>query len=921
MKKSKLQVLIEFVSFVSKIKTTKKPVNKTFNSLKKHIGAGALLILVTAFSLESFGTTYYSKANGNWNSSASWSTVGYGNAINTGTFPAAGDVANIGDGYTINVIVSAAASTINIGQGVSGRLSFVAISGISITVTGNITLNTGATLNDASIINATKGVIVGGNFTNFGTVDLYVSATRHANLTFSGAGNSIVSGNGSWDLNFVTLNKTTVAQTVDVQSNAFETANRRLIPTRGTYNHNNAGTYSVIGSSVNYTIGPNSCFRVPAGTMNFSSLGSQLSLQGALYVNGGNVTVGSMTSTIGIATYQTSASVVPYLEVTSGSLDVRAGISFTQGVATPGPFSFRMTGGTVTVNTGTSGSIRNLFYVNDVAGSVFNMTGGTMILQRPNVTSINVVDFSICGNNGTVTSTGGTIQFGNASTPAASRFSFTPFASVTQPHFRVTGNIASAVSLAPSNGNTNNFRLLSLFIDFGKTFDMRSINGVFGDNRQMTLMNTWDGINAFYNNGTFLARTSTVTFNTSGAQSLGGANVTTFYNLSINNANGITLNRAENVQNFLSLVNGVLYTTNANVLTIQSNGSSSIGANNTYVDGPMVHTVATASSITKTYPVGKNGSYRPVVLTVQHTNSTSVTYRAEIFNSPASGLPYTLPPTIANVSNIRYVQFTRQPIANFFRGTIQMYYDTDDGVLDHNSLLVAHDDGSSQWQNFGGTATADITGNITSSTFTNFNSFFALGNPPGGNNPLPVELTSFNAKLVNKNTFVDWNTASEINNDYFILERSSDNVHFTELVKIEGNGTTSKSHYYSFTDTKPLTGISYYRLKQVDFDGKSTTFKTVAIYNTLKENFEVYPNPSNGKDIWLSFQNNLQNDYEITVQDITGKVIPSHTESSGFNENLKLVLDVKIKSNDGLYFVTARSSEKIFTQRLLISNK
>src|SRR5204862_1464435 len=132
------------------------------------------------------------------------------------------------------------------------------------------------------------------------------------------------------------------------------------------------------------------------------------------------------------------------------------------------------------------------------------------------------------------------------------------------------------------------------------------------------------------------------------------------YNLPVNTDNHTTLTRAENVQNFLSLVNEKLYTTNANVLTILSNGSASIGANNTYVEGPLVHTVATASSIFKPYPIGKNGAYRPVVVTIQHTNATSVTYRAEVFNSPASGLPYTLPPTIANVSTVRYVQFTRQ---------------------------------------------------------------------------------------------------------------------------------------------------------------------------------------------------------------------------------------------------------------------
>ncbi len=78
-----------------------------------------------------------------------------------------------------------------------------------------------------------------------------------------------------------------------------------------------------------------------------------------------------------------------------------------------------------------------------------------------------------------------------------------------------------------------------------------------------------------------------------------------------------------------------------------------------------------------------------------------------------------------------------------------MYYDSDDGVADKNTLIVAQDDAVSLWQNTGGVATAAWTGNITSNVFNKFNTFFALANPPGGGNPLPVKLTSFTAKLNN----------------------------------------------------------------------------------------------------------------------------------------------------------------------------
>jgi|GEM_PF-1215445 len=916
MKKSKLQVLIEFISNLKKIQATGKPVKKTLSNLKKNMHSLAILLVFTGMISTSFATTYFTRGTGNWNAATTWSTLGYGSPVNAGTFPISGDIANIGDGHTVFLIGNAAVGNINIGQGVSGTLSFRNTLANSLTVTGNISVNTGAVFNDASLVNQIKSLIVGGNFSNFGTVDLYVSATRLVNLSFTSATNSIVSGSGTWDLNSVTVNKGSSTAYVEAQQNAFENAIRILYNTRGIYTHNNAGAFNVPGTTTNYTINRACGFRNLQGSLNFAPLGSILYLQGSLFVNGGTVNVGSATSTIGIATFNNGT--LPYLEVTAGTLDVKAGISYSGG-APAGSFSFRMTGGDVILNTGSSGSVRNLLCVNDVAGSVFDMSGGTITLQRPNAGSVNVADFAVCGNSGTVTSTGGIIQFGNASTPSGSRFNFTPFANVTQPHFRITGNVGTSISLAPSQSSTVNYRLLSLYIDFGKSFDNRSINNTPGDNKQMTLMSTWDGVHAFYNNGTFIPRTGTVTFNTSGAQSIGGSTVSTFYNLSINNANHITLSRSANVQNFLALVNGRLYTTNANVLTVLSNGSASIGASNTYVDGPMVHTVATAASISKTYPVGKNGMYRPVVLTVQHTNATSVTYRAEVLNSPASGLPYTLPPTIANVSTIRYVQFTRQAVSNFFQGRIQMYYDTDDGVLDYTSLLVAHDNGITQWQNFGGTATANGTGSITSALFNNFHTFFALGNPPGGGNPLPIELVRFSARLESKKVQVDWLTASELNNDYFTVERSSDNDRFYPLEIISGSGTTSQAQQYLYTDERPLAGMSYYRLKQTDYDGHSTTFNTVAVFNSERSKFDIFPNPSAERTVTLTFTDSDLSHFEFYVQDITGKIVPSRTIPSERFGEVKLILDANHTSHGGIYIVTAQSAGQTFKERLLIN--
>ena len=116
-------------------------------------------------------------------------------------------------------------------------------------------------------------------------------------------------------------------------------------------------------------------------------------------------------------------------------------------------------------------------------------------------------------------------------------------------------------------------------------------------------------------------------------------------------------------------------------------------------------------------------------------------------------------------------------------------------------------------------------------------SFFSIGGGGGGavnasnititstsGTILPVELISFTAKSViedGKNMVVlNWTTLSETNNDYYTIERSSDGMHFEELSRVQGAGTTTDISTYYAADENPFMGVSYYRLKQTDFDAE-----------------------------------------------------------------------------------------------------
>src|SRR5690606_40569029 len=87
---------------------------------------------------------------------------------------------------------------------------------------------------------------------------------------------------------------------------------------------------------------------------------------------------------------------------------------------------------------------------------------------------------------------------------------------------------------------------------------------------------------------------------------------------------------------------------------------------------------------------------------------------------------------------------------------------------------------------------------------------------------LPVNFTHVKAKTVAKEVHVQFGTATEINNDYFTIERSRDGISFMALDRIEGQGNSSRITEYQYIDETPLSGNNFYRIKQTDFDGKSS---------------------------------------------------------------------------------------------------
>ena len=163
---------------------------------------------------------------------------------------------------------------------------------------------------------------------------------------------------------------------------------------------------------------------------------------------------------------------------------------------------------------------------------------------------------------------------------------------------------------------------------------------------------------------------------------------------------------------------------------------------------------------------------------------------------------------------------------------------------------------------------------------------------------LPVGLLNFDAKPDGEQVSLNWTTESERDNDYFTIERSKDGQSFEEVNRIAGAGNSSNTITYSSFDRNPYSGVSYYRLRQTDFNGYSETTEMVAVEFYNKSDVVIYPNPNNSGVLQVSGNN--QGIAAIQILSGDGKLV-SYSKNT---DTLLLQLDLTGKPlNSGIYFV------------------
>lgn len=325
-----------------------------------------------------------------------------------------------------------------------------------------------------------------------------------------------------------------------------------------------------------------------------------------------------------------------------------------------------------------------------------------------------------------------------------------------------------------------------------------------------------------------------------------------------------------------------------------------------------VITVGTAHSL---FPLGSSGDWRPFfvgqtsdpntagTITVSHTNSTStsnvsindgvmITRRHDSFwslstSGISAGATFALRAGGTNFGTIE-------------AGAGDIRMSTTTGVVGSH---VAGTGGPTDWRV-----------NRGSVTFGGLANNFHVASTDNVNSPLPVELVSFAGEVVKNGIQLKWETSSELNNDFFNVERSADGETFSTVgEKIKGAGTTNQARSYNLVDQSPLYGTSYYRLKQTDFDGTFSFSKIISVTydGPVFPVMNVYPNPTKGDFITIKIEGlkNMET-VPVIIYDQVGKAwmtkvlaVDQNTQTAAGD----LVFDKQLPK--GMYLVKAGPSQ------------
>jgi hypothetical protein len=578
-----------------------------------------------------------------------------------------------------------------------------------------------------------------------------------------------------------------------------------------------------------------------------------------------------------------------------------------------GGIQFGGNGGTSTFAPGkafTAGS----FTTGPLVLNRINQSGATALSLEVNPSLLNVLNSTIISDFSAICSTTGTINastFKKNFTLSADDVNLTNANILSSESGNVTITKNGGSNNAWTGGNifgnsegittiiNNSSKYLLLANSNGDTF---SGNTVFKQLSSGILYPAYNGTSNFAGDISTDGTTTPITFGSSSGRVNISGTIPQFINGSslfppvfrrltmANNGNGLTLNVPARISSSLTLSSGRIITTATNMLSF-SNGVAAVtsASDSSYVEGPVLK-IGNQAFV---FPVGRNGAYRPFIITAP--SSSTDQYIAEYFNTnPVLVTGSAKDPSLHHLSQCEYWTLNRISGSSAINSGLS-WGAASCGVTVVTDLRVARWDAAlSRWRDAGTVSAIGnvLTGTLTSNTASSSFGYFTLASSTA-NNPLPISLISFTVAPDGNKAIINWQTASEKDNDYFTLERSTDGRNFEIITTVRGAGTVNEKREYSYTDETPLAGISYYQLKQTDFNGQFKYFGPKCLvmegYDNEFHVNSISPNPFSDH-LQIRFFSPEEKEIDMRIYRLDG--------------SLELTQKINVEAGAGIYTMT-----------------
>lgn len=413
----------------------------------------------------------------------------------------------------------------------------------------------------------------------------------------------------------------------------------------------------------------------------------------------------------------------------------------------------------------------------------------------------------------------------------------------------------------------------------------------------------------FQNNDTLIDQGSLISMTGIVGQIISGNSVTTFHNLKIDNSStvGVILNKSVKVNASLSMDKGVMHTSSTNILIIGSIAVAQSTNDSSFVSGPVQKNGKEAF----VFPLGRGKKYAP--LSISASASSTNQFIAEYHNVNPDSL-YNLnnkDTTLDHLSRCEYWLLTNPSGGSNVNVTLSWGLRSC-GITDLSDLRVAEWNGT-QWTDQGNGSITGTTAKgtvMSSSSVSNFGAYTLASSSI--QNPLPINLLSFQADCDDNSNQLSWSTASEINNEYFSIEYSVNAEDWQVIGIVQGAGNSNSLRNYSFRHDNLLRPAnSYYRLKQTDFNGQFEYSEVVGLYNCrgkLSEVISVYPNPNKGI-FKVMYSPNDSQEGVMNVFNSMGELVGSFSGNQS-------IIDLSDRPS-GIYFMFYNEASRTYVKKII----